>query len=538
MPLLEIENVSVSFAQYSGWLRQTWVQPLQHVTLSLEAGEIVAVIGASGSGKSLLAHAIMGILPKNAHVGGSMRYNGTLLDADHQARLRGRELALVPQSVNYLDPLMRVGPQVSLTAEGKQRAKEQREVFARYQLDESVEQLYPFELSGGMARRVLVSTAAISGARVIIADEPTPGMQERDVAETRTLFRDLARNGAAVLFITHDIATAAQVADRVAVMHGGSMLETVSSADFGGDGSLLHHPYTRALWQALPQNGFTASQGETSLGSKAMESAVLGSEASYSKALLSEALGSAVLESAALTPSAQTQSAASATARAGNTAMTLLEGRGLGFRYDSGEWLFRGLDVAVQPGEAIGILGPSGCGKTTLGRILAGLDYALEGSVAHLGRPLSMKTTDPCPVQMVLQHPEKAVNPRWRLKKTLAEAWMPDDAFLERLGIQPSWLERWPNELSGGELQRICIARALAPSTRFLIADEMTTMLDAITQAQIWQAVMEIAAERGLGLVVISHDPALLQRVTGRIIPWDQLTASVTAVYPKPDSPD
>lgn len=257
-PVLEIEDLSVAFIQYKSRLQQTLVQPIQGISLSLEKGEILAVIGSSGSGKSLLAHAIMGILPKNARIGGTMRYQGELLDHKKQERLRGKELALVPQSVTYLDPLMQVGAQVRLTAEGKERLLEQRSIFTRFKLDQSVEKRYPFELSGGMSRRVLVSTAAISGAKLIIADEPTPGMHQSDVQETQALFRELADSGCAVMFITHDIGAAVQIADRVAVMYAGSVMETAPASDFRDDGSALRHPYSRTLWNALPQNGFAA----------------------------------------------------------------------------------------------------------------------------------------------------------------------------------------------------------------------------------------------------------------------------------------
>lgn len=199
----------------------------------------------------------------------------------------------------------------------------------------------------------------------------------------------------------------------------------------------------------------------------------------------------------------------------------LLEGRELGFYYDRGTWIFRGVHLAIRAGETVGLAGPSGCGKTTLGRILAGYDRPVEGEVAIDGRPLPESGYHP--VQMVFQHPERAVNPRWRLRRTLTEGWTPDGELLERLGIREKWLDRWPNELSAGELQRICIARALGPKTRFLIADEMTAMLDAVAQAQIWRAVLDVARTRRLGLLVISHDRHLLRRVCDRVVSWDGL---------------
>jgi peptide/nickel transport system ATP-binding protein len=261
LPLLEIEDLSIAFVQYKSRLRQTIVRPMEGISLSLEKGSIMAVIGSSGSGKSLLAHAIMGILPENARVQGAIRYQGSTLDAAMQAKLRGRELALVPQSVTFLDPLMRAGTQVRETADGWKPVEEQRRIFGRYGLKQEVADLLPFQLSGGMTRRILVSTAAVSGAKLLIADEPTPGMHEADVQETQTLFRELAAEGCAVLLITHDIGAALQVADQVTVLYGGSVMETARAEDFTGNGEKLRHPYTKALWNALPQNGFLPVPG-------------------------------------------------------------------------------------------------------------------------------------------------------------------------------------------------------------------------------------------------------------------------------------
>ncbi|NOU95562.1 ATP-binding cassette domain-containing protein [Paenibacillus sp. LMG 31456] len=193
-----------------------------------------------------------------------------------------------------------------------------------------------------------------------------------------------------------------------------------------------------------------------------------------------------------------------------------LEGSKLGYRYNKKQWLFEKVDIRIEPGEIVGLVGPSGCGKSTLGRLLAGYDEPLQGEVTLGGAPLPPSGYHP--VQMVFQHPEKAVNPRWTMRKTLLEAGEPDPQLLAALGIGPAWLDRWPNELSGGELQRFCIARALGPGTRYLIADEMTAMLDAITQAQLWQAVRDRVTERRLGVLVISHERHLLHRLCSRLI--------------------
>lgn len=197
-----------------------------------------------------------------------------------------------------------------------------------------------------------------------------------------------------------------------------------------------------------------------------------------------------------------------------------LEAVNLGFRYRGGPWLFRGFHLRVEPGEVVGLLGPSGSGKTTLARLLAGYEQPLEGEVRWRGQPFP--SSGYYPAQLVWQHPEQAVNPRWRLSETLNEGGSPDPELVEALGIQSDWLRRWPHELSGGELQRICVARALRPKTEYLIADEMTTMLDAIAQAQIWRAVLNYAKPRDIGILVISHERALVQRLCDRAVDLKQ----------------
>ena len=258
--LLEIHDLSVSFRMYDGALEQKDLKVISDLHLTVRPGEIVAVAGSSGSGKSLLASAILGILPGNATVKGHLHYKGEELTPETQAKLRGCEIALVPQSVAFLDPLMKIGAQ----ADGHRKpcpTEKRRGLFRRFDLPEKTEKLYPFQLSGGMARRVLVSTALITDAELIIADEPTPGMSLEQALEALQMFREMANAGKAVILITHDIDLAFEFADRVAVFYAGTTVETAPSADFRTGPEALRHPYSKALWRALPQNGFEPIDG-------------------------------------------------------------------------------------------------------------------------------------------------------------------------------------------------------------------------------------------------------------------------------------
>lgn len=260
-PILSVKDLSVSFQMYDNGLEKYDLKVISNLTLDVRPGEIVAIAGSSGSGKSLLAHAVMGLLPENASISGEISYKGKVLSQKEKEALRGKEMALVPQSVSYLDPLMKVGTQVRGRKADKEIIKAQREIFRRFHLDEKTEQLYPFQLSGGMARRVLVSTAVLSGAEVIIADEPTPGLDLEMALEALKIFRELSDEGKAVILITHDIDLAFHIADRIAVFYAGTTVEIAAAKDFPEGVDAFRHPYSKALWKALPQNGFEPIPG-------------------------------------------------------------------------------------------------------------------------------------------------------------------------------------------------------------------------------------------------------------------------------------
>jgi ABC-type dipeptide/oligopeptide/nickel transport system ATPase subunit len=204
----------------------------------------------------------------------------------------------------------------------------------------------------------------------------------------------------------------------------------------------------------------------------------------------------------------------------------LLEAHQLGFQFSSSVPLLSGISLTISAGQWVGLSGDSGAGKSTLGKLLAGYLTPQAGEITVTG--MALPDSGLQPVQWLPQSPELSVNPRWRVGRILREAWTPSDTQCQAFGIHPRWLSRYPQSLSGGELQRVCVLRALAPGVRFLIADEISTMLDPITQVELWQALQQEAENRQLGVLVISHDSALLERLCpqrfhlsgGQLKPW------------------
>ena len=557
--LLQLDDVSVGFERYAGRgvlaPRETRFV-VEHLSLSLHEGEILALVGASGSGKTLIADTIMGLFAANAQVTGRVWFDGDAMDERSLTPLRGNRIAFVPQSVESLDPLQRVGRQIERLAQGmtKREARaRRRELFARYRLDEETARCYPFELSGGMARRVLLIGALMNRPRVIVADEPTPGLDMELAVRAMDDFRAFANDGGGVLLITHDIELALRVADRIAVFQNGTVVEETAVASFASP-DLLQHPFSKALWHALPEHGM---------------------EIDEKRHERQESPRNAVT---------------SADSEGGNSrphgTPRRLEAKGIRFSYGK-QPVLDGFDLVVEPGERIALHAPSGTGKTTLCRILAGYLQPAAGAVLADGVPLPRRGTSP--VQLIAQHPERMMDPAITIRRSLAEATIdPADAaalaswerggriaisaknrkssvdmrkikpencacppmtcaesprldengrqptfdrtleepasggflprLLDALGIQRAWLERFPSELSGGELQRCCIARALIARPQYLICDEISTMLDAATQAYLWRFLIDHAQANGIGMVLVTHSDALLDRIATRIV--------------------
>lgn len=200
--------------------------------------------------------------------------------------------------------------------------------------------------------------------------------------------------------------------------------------------------------------------------------------------------------------------------------MNTLKIENISFKYSDDRELLSNINFQLNNNEVVGLFGDSGSGKSTLCKVMSGYLENYKGNITLNNKPIEDGFN---PVQLIFQHPEKVMNPRWNMKKILNESWMPDKKILDDFGIKKEWFKRYPSELSGGELQRFSILRSLNPQTKFIIADEITTMLDCVTQVQIWTSLLKIAKENEVGILVVSHDHNLLNRITDKIIYFNDL---------------
>ena len=259
MNILEVKNLNIGFNMYDKLLNQKLYQMVFDLNVTIKKGEILAIAGSSGSGKSLMAHAILGILPKNAVVSAEIKFKNEIVDENRLSQLRGKEITFVPQSIAYLDPLMTIEDQLMRKGINKQNFFKVMDTldFTKADLGK-----YPFQLSGGMARRVLIANTILSKADLIIADEPTPGLSLDLAIEVLNHFRNMANDGKGILLISHDIDLVCNIADKMAIFYGGHILETLNTKDFLKGEKYIRHPLTKAFWRALPQNDFEETDME------------------------------------------------------------------------------------------------------------------------------------------------------------------------------------------------------------------------------------------------------------------------------------
>lgn len=438
---------------------------VEQIALTIEPGEAVTLIGETGSGKSLFADAILGTLPKGLHATGSLTIEGTLVDIEDPKALEafwGRRISVLPQEPwRALDPLMRAKAQVAevhkLVASSPTPAQDATSDLATLGLDDAGDR-YPYQLSGGMAQRLAIAAARAGGARIVVADEPTKGLDIARRDEVARRLNAVTQAGGALLTITHDLQLAEQLGGTILVLRQGQLIER------GAAKQVLNtptDPYTADLIEAEPRHW--PSPPETTRGEKVLAGHKL------------------------------------AVQRGGRT-------------------LFQDLDITLYAGEVIGLLGPSGVGKSSLGDTLLGITKPSEGAVTR-GNSTATR------YQKLWQDPPAAFAPHISLGRGLrdlmslhgiAQEKLPP--LLAQLRLDPALLDRQPDAVSGGELQRLSIARALLLDPVFLFADEPTSRLDPLTQREVIRMLTDLAREKGFAVLLVSHDPDLITKSTDRQI--------------------
>lgn len=473
------DDVVLSAEDVSVRVRGVQTALLAPVSLALKPGEPLVVIGETGSGKSLLAQALLGTLPPELVASGSLWLDGEqypLHVPQNRRPLWGRRLAVLPQEPWLaLDPLMKVIRQVSeayrLVA---RRSAQASHAAARSDLEllgvaAAGEQL-PGKLSGGMAQRVAFAAARAGGAPLLIADEPTKGLDAARVSEIgELLLKSLAETPrAGLMVITHDMALAHQIGGRLMVVRKGEVIEQGATRDVLAAPT---HAYTQRLVNAAPQ-----------------------------------AWPEAAFKPAADSASRDGKAAGDTILRAEN--LTIARG---------GTSLLRDVELSVKGGEIIGIQGASGCGKSSLGNALLGLLAPYSGKVVRSAEMLEY--------QKLYQDPVATFPPRrtlGRLVKDLSARHRLDDSqlaqLMEQLSLAPELLSRLPGQVSGGELQRFALLRLMLIKPRFVFADEPTSRLDPLVQQEVIACMVKMVREQGTALVLVSHDAALLRKVADRVL--------------------
>lgn len=444
------------------------------VSLTLSPGRILAIVGESGAGKSIAVRTLLGFTPAGATVEcDELRVAGRdMRNAPENAwrAVRGAEVALVTQdALGALDPLRRVGAEVSepLAVHGSPRS-ERDELMIQAMSEAGIPDVllrarqYPHELSGGLRQRAVIASAIIADPGIIVADEPTTALDATVQARVLRLLRQLADDGRAIILVSHDLRAVADIADDIIVMQAGGVVES------GPAERVLtqpRHEYTRLLWESSVR-------------------------------------------------------AAPVTApREGRVTLTA---DGLVRRFGS-RVAVDDVSVTLQAGTVLGIVGESGSGKTTLARILLGADAPDAGTVTI------PHADDAARRRFVAQDPRAAFNPTWSLRRSLAEALRAAgvaradiparaEALMHEVELEPALLDRRPSALSGGQLQRAAIARALAADPRILILDEPLSALDVSVGAKILALLARVRDERGVALAVISHDLAVIGEIADRVV--------------------
>ena len=515
-PLLSVENLRISFKTGNGR-----VVAVEDLSFDVFPGECVAIVGESGSGKSVTAMSILGLTTFNGgHIDHGQlkleRRDGSCVDLSdlpekQLEKIRGDEIAMIFQEpMTSLNPVFTVGEQIAEVVrqhrhvDSATAARRALELLERVRIPQANTRFgqYPHELSGGMRQRVVIAMALACSPRLLIADEPTTALDVTIQAQILDLLKDLAKqDGMSMLFITHDMGVVAEIADRVIVMRHGRKVEDGLTQQLFEAPS---HAYTQQLLSAVPK---------------------LGSMTGFSGP---RAFGDMKPDTSAPLPAR----------------LSLLQVRDLVTRFPVRRGAFQrhvanvhavdGVSFDLARGETLALVGESGCGKSTTGRSILRLVEPTAGKV-HLagedilalnGSRLQARRRD---MQIVFQDPYAALDPRLTAFDQVAEPLIVHRidsgsglrdrvvALMERVGLSADHLERYPHEFSGGQRQRLCIARALTLSPKLIIADEPVSALDVSIQAQVINLIIELQRELGLSYLFISHDMAVVERVSHRV---------------------
>ena len=537
MSLLEVRNLDVRFDTPDGE-----VHAVRDLSFDLDQGETLGVVGESGSGKSQTVLSLMGLLADNGRATGTAFFDGEDLlglSAGELRRIRGRRMSMIFQDpMTSLNPYLTIAQQMTEVVRehdgATRKAARERclELLDAVKIPDADSRLdcYPHELSGGMRQRVMIAASLLLNPQILVADEPTTALDVTVQAQILELMRDLNRRlGTAIVLITHDLGVIAGLCERVLVMHDG---ESKEQGNVRGVFYRPRHPYTKSLLQAVPR-----------LDAERVEP-------------LAPATGAATSAAAA----------APAAPRADRSLLSVNDLK-VHFPVRTGGWMGRkqplravdGVDLELRPGETLGIVGESGCGKSTLARAILRLVPPTAGSVWLLGqsvgdldkRALREMRRD---AQVIFQDPLASLNPRMTVGNIVSEPlWthFPElDAgqvraqvadVLRRVGLSGRELNRYPHEFSGGQCQRIGIARALVLKPKVIICDEPVSALDVSIQAQIINLLMDLQADFGLALIFIAHDLAVVRHISHRIMVMylGQImeVASRQALYETPHHP-
>ena len=519
-PILSVSNLSTSFR-----VEGQWKSVVRNISFDIKPKETLAVVGESGSGKSVTALSIMRLTPPgSSKIEGSIKLNGkellTLPDADMR-HIRGNEIAMIFQEpMTSLNPVLTIGFQIAealILHRGLSRSEAEAETIrllekVRIPAAKSRFHEYPHRFSGGMRQRVMIAMALACKPKLLIADEPTTALDVTIQAQILELIKTLQdEEGMSVLFITHDMGVVAEIADRTVVMYNGDEIETGNTEDIF---ARPQKPYTKALLSAVPKLGSMIGK-ERPMRFPVVDRNTGESDIPTEVPDTVQAAERPVLEVAGLTTRFEIRSGL----------LSSVKGR---------VHAVENVSFSLKAGETLALVGESGCGKSTTGRSVMRLIEPLSGSVLLDGVDvLKLNQHDLREqrkrMQMIFQDPFASLNPRMNVGSAIAEPLLINDLanrseardkvadLLKRVGLSPDMANRFPHEFSGGQRQRICIARALAVEPRLIVADEAVSALDVSVKAQVVNLMLDLQARMGLGYLFISHDMAVVERVSHRV---------------------